>query len=88
MAFTKVFGPRDTALEKANPSAKAPRFARVGGGSFVVRSLPPAFCKEAVSTTRTRDLPITKEQPHPRLALPCLIAYQDKNTGQVEGLRE
>ena len=39
------------AVKGVNPNTKAPRFARVGGGSFVVRSLPPAFCREAVSTT-------------------------------------
>ena len=51
----------------ANPSAKAPRFARVGGGSFVVHSLPLAFCREVVFTTRTCDLPVRKEQPYPWL---------------------
>ena len=43
---------------------KAPRFVRVGGGSFIIRSLPPTFCRKTVSTTRTHDLPVTKEQPY------------------------
>ena len=45
-----------------SPVHKAPRFARVVGGLFIVRSLPFAFCKEVVSTTRTRDLPVIKQQ--------------------------
>ena len=50
-------------VKRQSPVHKAPCFARVGGGLFIICSLPLTFCKEAVFMTRIHDLPVTKEQP-------------------------